>query len=88
MTHQQNTLPTTQAEFETAVRETWEEVLGHTDFADDEAFLSLDGANSLTAVRVMVGLGGRLGARLQIRLIMRHRTVRELAAAIREQVSR
>ncbi|MFH8893859.1 acyl carrier protein [Streptomyces sp. NPDC017949] len=87
MTNPQNTVPATQAEFEAVVREAWAETLGHTEFADDEAFLSLDGANSLTAVRVMVGLGGRLGARLQARLIMRHPTVQDLAAAIREQVS-
>ncbi|OEJ21345.1 hypothetical protein AR457_36530 [Streptomyces agglomeratus] len=87
MTHPQNAMPATQAELQTVVRETWEQVLGHAEFGDDDAFLSVHGANSLTAVRVMVSLSGRLGTRLQVRLIMRHRTVQDLAGAIREQVS-
>ncbi|QTD99688.1 acyl carrier protein [Streptomyces cyanogenus] len=82
---QTHTLPTTPAEYQAVVRQTWEHVLGHPEFGDEDPFLSVHGANSLTAVQVMVALSGRLGTRLPVRLIMRHRTVQDLAAAIREQ---
>ncbi|MFC8090609.1 acyl carrier protein [Streptomyces sp. NPDC057301] len=87
MSQTQNAMPATQDEMQAAVREIWEQVLGHADFGDDDAFLSVHGANSLTAVQMMVALSSRLGTRLPVRLIMRHRTVHDLAAAIREQVS-
>ncbi|CAM5277122.1 acyl carrier protein [Streptomyces badius] len=80
-------MPTTRSEMQAVIRECWEQALGHADFGDDDAFLLIHGANSLTAVQVMVALSGRLGARLPVRLIMRHSTVRALADAVLEQES-
>ncbi|MEU8669486.1 acyl carrier protein [Streptomyces anulatus] len=85
MTQEQNVMPTTRGEMQAAIRECWEQALGHADFGDDDAFLLIHGANSLTAVQVMVALSGRLGTRLPVRLIMRHTTVRALADAVLEQ---
>ncbi|MFB6878977.1 acyl carrier protein [Streptomyces sp. NPDC056323] len=87
MTQTQNAVSATHDEVRTAIRETWEQTLGHSDFGDDDAFLTIHGASSLTAVQVMVALSGRLGTRLPVRLIIRHRTVDGLAAAITEQVT-
>lgn len=69
------------------VRTTWQQVLGHRDFNDDDRFFSVPGGSSLTAVQVSVRLSKELGVRLPVRLIMRHRTVNELAAAVAEQLA-
>lgn len=69
------------------VRAAWEKVLGHTDFADDEPFLTISGGNSLTAVQVMVALTEQVGSRLPMRMILRHRTVDELAVAVAGQLA-
>lgn len=69
------------------VRAAWRNVLGHNDFADDEPFLTVSGGNSLTAVQVMVALTGQLGTRMPMRMILRHRSVDELAAAVAAQLA-
>jgi acyl carrier protein len=84
MTETQST-PLSAEELRPVVREVWEKVLGHADFTDEDRFLSIPGGNSLTAVQVIVALSGRLGTRIPARLIMRHRTVTELASALSER---
>ncbi|MFI2369917.1 acyl carrier protein [Streptomyces sp. NPDC018833] len=76
----------TDVDMRQVVRAVWEQVLGHADFGDDDRFFTLPGGHSLTAVQVVVALSKELDAKLPVRLIMRHRTVNELAAAITEQV--
>ncbi|MFI0756834.1 acyl carrier protein [Streptomyces anulatus] len=67
-----------------AIRECWEQALGHADVGDDDAFLLIHGANYLTAFQVIVALSGRLGTRLPVRLVMRYTTARALADAVLE----
>ncbi|WP_327332751.1 hypothetical protein [Streptomyces anulatus] len=43
-----------------AIRECSEQALGNAEFGNDDAFLLIHGANSLTAVQAMVALSGRL----------------------------
>ncbi|MFJ1608567.1 acyl carrier protein [Streptomyces sp. NPDC088253] len=88
MTKTQDTPHLTAAELRPLIRKVWEEVLQHGDFTDDDRFFSLSGGNSLTAVQVMVALSRETGSRLPMRLIIRHRSVAELAAAIAEQAGR
>ncbi|MFF4424751.1 acyl carrier protein [Streptomyces sp. NPDC001549] len=88
MTETQDTHHLTAAELRPLIRKIWEEVLQHTDFTDDDRFFSLPGGNSLTAVQVMVVLGRETGSKLPMRLIIRHKSVAELAAAIAEQAGR
>ncbi|KND23471.1 acyl carrier protein [Streptomyces anulatus] len=66
-----------------AIRECWEQALGHAAFGDD-AFLLIHGANYLTAFQVIVALSGRLGTRLPVSLVMRYTTARALADAVLE----
>ncbi|WP_370381628.1 acyl carrier protein [Catenulispora sp. GAS73] len=69
-------------ELRLVVRRAWEEVLGHADFTDEDGFFDLAGGYSLTAVQVMVVLSDELNLKLPVRLIMRHRSLTELASAI------
>ncbi|MFG2233617.1 acyl carrier protein [Streptomyces sp. NPDC048723] len=88
MTETQDTHRLTAAELRPLIRKVWEEVLQYGDFTDDDRFFSLPGGNSLTAVQVMVVLGRETGSKLPMRLIIRHKSVAELAEAIAEQAGR
>ncbi|MFF8845280.1 acyl carrier protein [Streptomyces sp. NPDC015127] len=85
MTQTQSIPPRTADELRPLIRAVWERTLGHAEFTDDDPFMSVHGGHSLTAVQVMVELSQELGTRLPVRLIMRHRTVTALAAAVSEQ---
>ncbi|MFD8262598.1 phosphopantetheine-binding protein [Streptomyces griseoluteus] len=65
----------------TLVHHAWADVLGHEEFTDDDHFFQI-GGHSLDAVEIMRRLGDTLGRRLPVRLLLRHPTVRSLAAVL------
>jgi hypothetical protein len=67
------------------VRQAWQQILGHSDFRDDESFFRI-GGHSLRALKLIRLLGELTGVRLNQRLIFDNSTVNSLTAALHAHV--
>jgi amino acid adenylation domain-containing protein/non-ribosomal peptide synthase protein (TIGR01720 family) len=62
----------------------WKEILGLTDVGVHDDFFTL-GGHSLPALRLVARIASELGVKLPAAAVFRHRTIEELAAALRVQ---